>query len=109
MYVGIPYAPISPAYALISNDFSKLRYIFDLLTPGLVFATDGAPYRRAIETVVPPNVEVIVARNPIPGRPTRCSRPVAPTSTASADAAPPRSVPPIVKFLFTSPTGTPRR
>ena len=30
MYVGVPYAPVSPAYALISNDFGKLRYIFDL-------------------------------------------------------------------------------
>src|SRR5262249_18356725 len=32
MYVGIPYAPISPAYALISNDFERLRSIIDLIT-----------------------------------------------------------------------------
>src|SRR5262249_11233924 len=37
MYVGIPYAPVSPAYALISNDFAKLKSIVALLTPGLVF------------------------------------------------------------------------
>src|SRR3982751_3320142 len=37
MYVGIPSAPISPAYSLISQDFGKLRSIVDLLTPGLVF------------------------------------------------------------------------
>src|SRR5215831_4048766 len=42
MYVGIPYAPISPAYALISNDFERLRSIIDLITPGLVFAADAA-------------------------------------------------------------------
>ena len=53
-YVGIPYAPISPAYSLISSDFGKLRHIVDLLTPGLVFACDGAQYARAIEAVVPP-------------------------------------------------------
>src|SRR5262247_4755741 len=41
MYVGIPYAPISPAYSLISQDFGKLRHVFELLTPGLVFAGDG--------------------------------------------------------------------
>src|SRR5215831_15254566 len=29
MYVGIPYAPISPAYSLISADFGKLQMIFD--------------------------------------------------------------------------------
>ena len=111
MYVGIPYAPISLAYSLISRDFSKLRYIFDLLTPGLVFATDGAPFRRAIETIVPPGTEVIVARNPIPGRPaTLFETLLAPTSTASADAAHAKVGPDtIVKFLFTSgSTGTPK-
>ena len=49
-----PLRAVSPAYCSISNDFGKLRYIFDLLTPGLVFAADGAAYRRAIEAVVPP-------------------------------------------------------
>src|SRR5258705_8310542 len=51
-YVGIPYAPISPAYSLISQDFGKLRSISDLLTPGLVFTNDGAAYSRAIEAAV---------------------------------------------------------
>ncbi|MGC2218810.1 MAG: AMP-binding protein, partial [Pseudolabrys sp.] len=48
MYVGIPYAPISPAYSLMSNDFGKLRTIISLLTPGVVFANDGGPFARAI-------------------------------------------------------------
>jgi feruloyl-CoA synthase len=47
MYVGIPYAPVSPAYSLLSTDFAKLRTIRDLLTPGLVFA-NGEQYRRAL-------------------------------------------------------------
>src|SRR5215218_6963010 len=67
-YIGIPYAPISPAYSLMSADFGKLRYIVDLLTPGLVFAADGKAYARAIEAVVPPDVELVVRRNPPPGR-----------------------------------------
>jgi feruloyl-CoA synthase len=58
-YVGIPYAPISPAYSLISADFGKLRHIFDLLTPGLVFAA-GPQYARAIEAVAPRDVPVIL-------------------------------------------------
>ena len=41
VHVGIPHAPISPAYALVSTDFEKLRQIVKLLTPGLVFASDG--------------------------------------------------------------------
>lgn len=38
MYAGVPYAPVSPAYSVLSTDFAKLRAIFELLTPGLVFA-----------------------------------------------------------------------
>ena len=53
MDVGIPYAPISAAYSLLSSDFGKLRAIIDLLTPGLVFANDGGPFARAIYATVP--------------------------------------------------------
>src|SRR5215475_7860909 len=70
MYVGIPYAPISPAYSLLSSDFSKLRAIMGLVTPGLVFANDGTPFGRAIEAVVPRDVEVMIARNTLASRPT---------------------------------------
>ena len=111
MYVGVPYAPVSPAYSLISDDFGKLRSIVELLTPGLVFTADGAPYRRAIEAVVPPDVEVVVSRNPLPGRPTTPLQTLlTPAATADADAAHARVRPDtIVKFLFTSgSTGTPK-
>src|SRR5438045_6515549 len=52
MYAGIPYAPISPAYSLLSNDFGKLRAVFDVLTPGLVFVCDRTAYGRALDAVV---------------------------------------------------------
>ena len=48
MHVGIPYAPISAAYSLLSGDFGRLRMIMELLTPGLVFASDGGSFGRAI-------------------------------------------------------------
>jgi feruloyl-CoA synthase len=111
MYVGVPYAPVSPAYSLISDDFGKLRSIVELLTPGLVFTADGEPYRRAIEAVVPPDVEVVVGRNPLPGRPTTPLQTLlTPAATADADGAHARVRPDtIVKFLFTSgSTGTPK-
>src|SRR5688572_23182071 len=34
MHAGVPVAPVSPAYSLMSKDFGKLRYIFDLVKPG---------------------------------------------------------------------------
>ena len=52
LYVGVPYAPVSPAYSLLSADFAKLRTIVQLLTPGLVYAK-GDQYRRAIDAVTP--------------------------------------------------------
>ena len=111
MYVGIPSAPISPAYSLISQDFGKLRFIIGLLTPGLVFVADGEPYRRAIEAVVPPGVEVVVGRNPLPGRPSTLLQTLlaAPTTSAADTAHAEVGPDTVVKFLFTSgSTGTPK-
>ena len=111
MYVGVPYAPISPAYSLISQDFGKLRSIMELLTPGLVFTTDGEPYRRAIEAVVPREVEVVVARNPLASRPTTLLQALlTPTPSGAVDPAHAQVGPDtIVKFLFTSgSTGIPK-
>src|SRR5436190_12805757 len=51
MHVGIPVAPISPAYSLMSKDFGKLKYIFELLQPGLVFAADAAKFQPALDAV----------------------------------------------------------
>src|SRR5579862_7854112 len=70
MYVGIPYAPVSAAYSLLSSDFGKLRMIMELLTPGLVFASDGLPFGRAINATVPDDIELVVTRNPLGDRQT---------------------------------------
>ena len=69
LHVGIPYAPISPAYSAPSSDFSKLTHIARRLTPGLVFANDGAPFAAALQAIASADAEIVVARNPPPGRP----------------------------------------
>src|SRR4029078_1307609 len=51
MHVGVPVAPISPAYSLMSKDYGKLKYIFDLVQPGLVYADDPEKYKTALATV----------------------------------------------------------
>jgi len=110
LYVGIPYAPISPAYSLVSGDFSRLRTIFELITPGLVFAADGTAFARAIDAVVPSNLEVVVTRNPLTARLTTAFVDLQQTPTAAVDAAHDVVGPDtIAKFLFTSgSTGIPK-
>jgi feruloyl-CoA synthase len=51
MHVGVPAAPISPAYSLMSKDFGKLKMIFELLQPGLVYAADPQKFGPALEAV----------------------------------------------------------
>ena len=94
MYVGIPYAPISPAYSLLSTDLAKLRAILELLTPGLVFVVDRQTFARALGVV---KCEVI------DGLPeAKATRAV---DEAHAGVGPDT----IAKFLFTSgSTGTPK-
>lgn len=110
-YIGVPFAPISPAYSLATTGFGRLRGIVDLLRPGLVFAADAAPFARAIADVVPAEIPVVTVRGDLPGRRTipfgelESGGPV-----DSADRAHDRVGPDtIAKFLFTSgSTGTPK-
>ncbi|PWT81494.1 MAG: feruloyl-CoA synthase [Acidobacteria bacterium] len=68
LYVGIPIAPIAPAYALQTTDYIKLSHAFRLLTPGMVVIDDGGLYRQALERALDPAVPVIALRNSSAGR-----------------------------------------
>ncbi len=61
MHVGVPYAPIAPAYALQARDYGTLQQIFHRLKPGLVFAAEGAAFERALSQVLPAGVELVVS------------------------------------------------
>ena len=111
MVVGIPYAPISPAYSLMSSDFGKLRAILDLLTPGMVFANDGGPFARALYATVPDDIELVVTRNPLGDRKTTMFADLlGPEDAAGVFAAQTKvTADSIAKFLFTSgSTGNPK-
>jgi feruloyl-CoA synthase len=66
MHVGVPVAPISPAYSLMSKDFAKLRMIFELLKPGLVWTSDPAKFSAALEAVKakPVSISDLLKTNP---------------------------------------------
>jgi feruloyl-CoA synthase len=111
MGVGVPYAPISAAYSLLSGDFGKLRAIVGLLTPGLVFANDGNPFARAIAAAVPSEAELVVTRNPPANRKATLFADLVGAEDDAAVAAANAKVTPdtIAKFLFTSgSTGNPK-
>ena len=57
IWAGIPYCPVSPAYSLVAGELERLRYVLDLLTPGLVAAFDTPRFARAIAKVQP-DVEI---------------------------------------------------
>jgi feruloyl-CoA synthase len=104
MLAGVPYAPISTAYSLVSQDFGKLKHIAALLTPGLVYAADGAAYGRAVAAVFAPDVEVVLGRGAIEGRATTPFAALAATPATDAVDRAHSGVGPdtIAKFLFTS-------
>ena len=109
-YVGIPYAPISPAYSLVSSDFSKLRDVVAALTPGLIFAADGAKFAKAIAAAVPRGIPVVSTRCPVEGRGVLftdlANAEVSPTVEVAHGRVGPDTV---AKILFTSgSTGSPK-
>jgi feruloyl-CoA synthase len=111
MHVGIPFAPISPAYSLSSADLTKLRHVLSLLTPGLVFAQHGARFAHALEEAVGEEAEVVVYEAPPPRRATTGFETLTrAASIAMCDAASARVAPDtIAKILFTSgSTGFPK-
>jgi feruloyl-CoA synthase len=101
LYIGVPYAPVSPAYSLVSSDFAQLRRVMELVTPGLVYASEENLYGRAINAALPGDAEVLFARD-FP----KLEIEETPAVEKAHAAVGPDT---IAKFLFTSgSTGTPK-
>jgi feruloyl-CoA synthase len=61
LHVGVPFAPLSTAYSLLSSDHARLRDIVALVQPALVFADDGSKYAAAIRDCIVADTEVVLA------------------------------------------------
>jgi feruloyl-CoA synthase len=108
---GVPIAPISPAYSLISTDHAKLKHCFATVKPKVVYAQDGAMFARAFETLkaLDPSLRFVVSQGGGEGM-HDISELLAVTPTPAVEASRARlGHADIAKYLFTSgSTGMPK-
>ena len=103
-YVGVPFAPISAAYSLLSKDYDKLKHVLQVLTPGLVFASNGELFSKAVKATLADDIEFVVTEAPAADRTATRFELLATTPITDEVAAAHAATNPdtIVKFLFTS-------
>jgi len=63
MWAGSPVVPVTPAYALLSQDLLRLNYIDRLTEPKFLYVEDGAEYQRALDGMALGGRLVIYSRN----------------------------------------------
>jgi feruloyl-CoA synthase len=102
MQVGIPIAPVSPAYSLMSADFAKVKLIRELVQPGLVYAASNAQFEKVLAAVPFGDAEMVIGDD--------FSKLTAATpGTGVEDAYRSVTGDHVAKYLFTSgSTGTPK-
>lgn len=61
MLAGVPVAPVSVAYSLMSTDHAKLKHVFGIATPKMIFVEQGPIYARALAALPLDGVEVVSA------------------------------------------------
>jgi len=59
MKAGVPVAPVSVPYSLMSSDYSKLKHVFELTRPRMIFAQQGAMFERALRALDLSSVDVV--------------------------------------------------
>jgi feruloyl-CoA synthase len=111
MQAGVPAAPVSPAYSLLSQDHAKLRAIFELIRPGLVLVQDGVPFGQALAALDLRGVTVVHVDRAPEGLASRAWAELEATAPGAAVESALAGVGPdtVGKLLFTSgSTGSPK-
>ncbi|MEO1642071.1 MAG: feruloyl-CoA synthase [Pseudomonadota bacterium] len=63
MLAGCPVVPVTPAYALLSQDFARLNYVDELVEPKYIYVEDGAEYQRGLDGMSVGDRLVLYSRN----------------------------------------------
>ncbi|MBY9068414.1 feruloyl-CoA synthase [Hyphomonas sp. WL0036] len=63
MWASSPAVPVTPAYATLSQDLVRFRYIDQLTTPNFIYVEDGREYQRALDSLDLTGRLVIYSRN----------------------------------------------
>ncbi|MCR9225456.1 MAG: feruloyl-CoA synthase [Hyphomonas sp.] len=63
MLAGCPVVPVTPAYALLSQDFARLNYVDGLVEPAYIYVEDGAEYQRGLDGMQVEDRLVLYSRN----------------------------------------------
>ncbi len=111
MQARMPYAPITPAYSLLSTDHVKLKSIAKLLDPAVVFVSSARQFEAALRALDLRRAKVIHVEEPVEG--------IASLDWATLLKTPARAAveeslaqvghETVAKYLFTSgSTGTPK-
>ena len=111
MQARAPLAPVSPAYSVMSQDHAKLRYVFDLIKPGLVFVQNGEIYAGALDDLDLDGVLLVHVDKAPPKRQSLPWSELVATKPTDAVASSIAAIEPktVGKFLFTSgSTGMPK-
>jgi feruloyl-CoA synthase len=110
MKARVPIAPVSVAYSLMSSDHSKLKHVFEITRPKIIFAEQGPVYARALAALPLDGVDVVTVM-PIPDRQTTAYDDLVKTNVSNDVAASVDKVnhDTVAKYLFTSgSTGMPK-
>lgn len=110
MLAGCPVVPVTPAYALLSQDFARLNYVDDLVEPAYIYVEDGAEYQRGLDGMQVEDRLVLYSRNAPTGYQSQSLDAFAVAGGNSVNEAYDRLTPETVaKFMLTSgSTGEPK-
>lgn len=111
MQAGVPVAPVSPAYSLMSQDYAKVKYILDLVRPALLYVETGPPFAGVLSSLDLSGIELVCGGSPPEGLDASSISALLSTTPTPAVEQAFAAIGPdtVAKYLFTSgSTGMPK-